>query len=77
MLTVRSKFSARAVLIVDGWQMTHTNLYELADDAPLSVTGVQIHTLARGYTYNLDSHTANHPPETEIPKAGYEAYTSF
>ncbi|MFN8464795.1 MAG: cyanophycinase [Caldilineaceae bacterium] len=70
-------FGAGSALIVDGWQMTHTNLYEHAEDAPLSVTGVQIHTLARGYTYNLDSHAANHPPETEIPKEGYEAYTSF
>jgi cyanophycinase len=70
-------FGAGSALIVDGWQMTHTNLYDHAEDAPLSVTGVQIHTLTRGYTYNLDSHAANHPPETEIPKEGYEAYTSF
>jgi cyanophycinase len=70
-------FGAGSALIVDGWQITHTNLYEHAEDAPLSVTGVQIHTLARGYTYNLDSHIASHPPESEIPKEGYEAYTSF
>ena len=70
-------FGAGSAMIVDGWQMTHTDLYEHADDAPLSVTGVQMHMLARGFTYNLDTHTANRPPETEIPKEGYEAYTSF
>lgn len=70
-------FGAGSAMLVDGWQITHTNLYEQAHDAPLSVTGVQMHMLARGYTYNLDSHTPNHPPETEIPKEGYEAYTSF
>jgi cyanophycinase len=70
-------FGAGSAMLVDGWQMTHTDLYEHAEDAPLSVTGVQMHMLARGYTYHLDSHTANHPPETEIPKEGYEAFTSF
>jgi hypothetical protein len=33
--------------------------------------------LAQGYTYHLDTHVANRPPETEIPKEGYEAFTSF
>jgi cyanophycinase len=70
-------FGAGSAMLVDGWQMTHTDLYEHADDAPLSVTGVQMHMLARGYTYNLETHTANRPPDTEIPKEGYEAFTSF
>lgn len=70
-------FGAGSALIVDGWQVTYTDLYEHADDAPMSVLGAQMHLLARGYTYNLDTHTAAHPPDTEIPKEGYEAYTSF
>ena len=70
-------FGAGSAMIVDGWQMTHTDLYEHAENAPLSVTGVQMHMLAQGYTYNLDIHVANRPPETEIPKEGYEAFTSF
>jgi hypothetical protein len=36
-----------------------------------------MHLLARGFTYNLDTHTANRPPDTEIPQEGYEAFTSF
>jgi len=70
-------FGAGSALIVDGWQMTHTNLHEHADDAPMSVLGVQMHILGHGYTYHLDTHNAKPPPETEIPKDGYEAFTSF
>jgi cyanophycinase len=70
-------FGAGSAMIVDGWQITYTDLHEHADDAPLSVLGAQMHLLSAGYTYNLDQHTAAKPPETEIPKEGYEAFTSF
>jgi cyanophycinase len=70
-------FGAGSAMIVDGWQITYTDLHDHADDAPLSVLGAQMHLLSRGYTFNLDTHTAARPPETEIPKEGYEAYTSF
>lgn len=70
-------FGAGSAMIVDGWQMSYTDLHEHADDAPMSVLGAQMHLLAKGYTYNLDTHTAARPTETEIPKEGYEAYTSF
>ena len=70
-------FGAGSAMIVDGWQVSYTDLHDHADDAPMSVLGAQMHLLARGYTYNLDTHTAAKPPETEIPKEGYEAYTSF
>lgn len=70
-------FGAGSAMVVDGWQMTHTDLYEHDEAAPMSVTGVQMHMLARGYTYNLDTHTAQQPPVSEIPKEGYEAFTSF
>jgi cyanophycinase len=70
-------FGAGSALIVDGWQVTYTDLYDHPDDAPMSILGAQMHLLAEGYTYNLDSHTPARPPDTEIPKEGYEAYTSF
>ena len=70
-------FGAGSALIVDGWQISYTDLHDHADDAPLSVLGAQMHLLSKGYTFNLDTHTAARPPETEIPKEGYEAYTSF
>lgn len=70
-------FGAGSALVVDGWQITHTDLYEHADKSPMSVLGVQMHILGHGYTYHLDTHTARRPPESEIPKAGYEQYGSF
>lgn len=70
-------FGSGAALIVDGWQMEATTLYDAAPDEPFQVTGVEVHTLGHGYTYNLDIHEAKSPPESEIPKAGYERYSSF
>lgn len=70
-------FGAGRGIIVDGWQITHSNLYERAADEALTVAGAQVHQLTHGYTYQLDQHVAQHPPESEIPRAGYEGYTSF
>ena len=70
-------FGFGSAMIVDGWQVSYTDLHEHADDAPLSVLGAALHLLSAGYTFNLDTHTAARPPESEIPKQGYEAYTSF
>jgi cyanophycinase len=70
-------FGAGSAMVVDGWQMSHTDLYEHAEDAPMSVLGVQMNILGHGFTYHLDSHEAKRPPESEIPREGYEAYTSF
>ena len=70
-------FGAGSALIVDGWHLQHTNIYEHDDNTPVSVSGVQMHILGHGYTYQLETHMARRPPESEIPRAGYEAYTSF
>ncbi|GIV69689.1 cyanophycinase [Caldilinea sp.] len=70
-------FGAGAALIVDGWQMEETTLYAAAADQPFRVSGVEIHTLGSGYTYNLDLHQAKSPPASEIPQAGYEKFSSF
>lgn len=70
-------FGAGSAMLVDGWQITHTDLYDHADDSPMSVLGVQMNILTHGFTYHLDTHVAKPPPETEIPQQGYEAYTSF
>lgn len=70
-------FGAGSALIVDGAQIEECDLYATPPDQPFRVTGVEIHTLTHGYTYNLDAHTVTRPPESEIPQAGYERYTSF
>lgn len=70
-------FGSGAALIVDGWQMEATTLYAAAPDEAFQVNGVEVHTLSHGYTYNLDNHKTQGPPESEIPQAGYEKYSSF
>jgi cyanophycinase len=70
-------FGVGSAMVVDGWQMAHTDLYDHADDGPMSILGVHMNVLGPGYIYQLDTHTAHRPAETEIPQAGYEAFTSF
>ncbi len=70
-------FGAGSALVVDGWQIDENNLYAAGFEEAFQLTGAEIHTLAHGYTYNLDTHQANRPPENDIPKAGYEKYSSF
>lgn len=70
-------FGAGSALIVDGAQIEACNLYDTPLDQPFQVSGVELHTLAHGDIYNLDTHEVKRPPESEIPQAGYEKYTSF
>lgn len=70
-------FGPGSALVVDGWRIEYSSIAEGDNNAALSVTGAQIHTLGQGFTFNLDTHLAEQPPESEIPHAGYEAYTSF
>lgn len=70
-------FGNGSALIVDGWQVEETALYAAEPDQPFQLAGVEIHTLTHGYTYILDEHQTKRPPESDIPQAGYEKYTSF
>ena len=70
-------FGPGSALIVDGWRIEYSGIAEGDPNAALSVTGAQIHNLGQGFTFNLDTHLAGQPPESEIPQTGYEAYTSF
>jgi cyanophycinase len=70
-------FGAGSALLVDGARIEECDLYATPADQPFHVTGVETHILTHGCTYNLDAHTAQRPSESEIPRAGYEKYTSF
>ncbi len=70
-------FGAGRGVIVDGWQITRTNLAERTDEDAILVEGAQIHELTHGYTYQLDQHTVRQPRDTEIPATGYERFSSF
>jgi cyanophycinase-like exopeptidase len=70
-------FGAGSALVVDGWQIDYGDFARAEPVASARVPGVATHLLGAGYIYNLDTHDVSGPPESEIPRAGYEEYTSF
>jgi cyanophycinase len=70
-------FGAGRGILVDGWQITHTNVAERAGAEALVVEGAQMHALTHGCTYQLDQHEVRQPRNTEIPETGYERFSSF
>lgn len=53
------------VTIVDGLEVTHSNVSESSLDQPLALTNVRLHILAKGYKYNLPKRIAETPQTKE------------
>lgn len=70
-------FGVGSALVVDGWQIEYGDFGADEPAPPAGGSGVATHLLGAGYTYNLDTHSVSGPPESEIPRAGYEEFTSF
>jgi cyanophycinase len=51
-----------SVMIVDGIEMSYTDIHLVADKAPLTIFGMRLHMLANGYAYNIQSRTPRLPP---------------
>lgn len=66
-------FGEQRVLIVDGGQISYTNAYADEHDEPISLLGVQLHVLAAGYTFNLDTRNALPPARTDMPTTAVPA----
>ena len=61
------------VYVVDGRNVTYTNIAEEAHDRTLSVFGVTVHQLSQGDTFDLRTRTAkNHPAEEIDEELGEE-----
>lgn len=63
-VTANAEFSvvgSRTVTVVDGREISHTNVSELKPDEPLAVIGVRLHTLAPGYRFDLRNRRAMIP----------------
>lgn len=69
-------FGGDNVLLVDGSQISDTNIHEAPQNSPVSVLGVQLHVLAAGYTFNLSELTAHPPQSSDIPQ-GEERESAF
>ena len=61
-------FGTDNVLVVDGSQITDTNIHEATDNRAVSVLGVQLHVLAGGYSFHLTDRTAHPPVAGDIPQ---------
>ncbi len=44
-----------AVILVDGQNIRHSNIAEIADGSPISVENIKVHILERGNQYNLQT----------------------
>jgi len=59
-------FGSGTALVVDGSALTHTSLHDVEEAAPASLLGVQLHLLALGCTYSIESHLATAPNPTDV-----------
>ncbi|MCB0045939.1 MAG: cyanophycinase [Caldilineaceae bacterium] len=75
--TTLEVFGRNSALIVDGSEITYTDVHKYEDDGPLSVLGVQAHVLGRAYTFNFDSRLVQPPDEGDIPPPTTTAQIAF
>jgi cyanophycinase len=48
---------SQTVTVVDGMNLSHTNVSELKPDEPLALTDIKLHILPKGYGFNMASRT--------------------
>lgn len=60
LLTVLGRGS---VMIVDGTEMSYTDIHRIPEQAPLTIFGMRLHVLSSGYQYNIGSRTPRLSPQ--------------
>jgi cyanophycinase len=60
-------FGQNSGLIVDGAEMSHTDVHEFRRSTPLSLFGAKIHVLGPHYTFDLQDRNPHPPPASDIP----------
>jgi cyanophycinase len=60
-------FGEGSILVIDGAGMSYTNVHEYQSETPISLLGVQLHVLGRGYMFSLDERTVHQPTTSDIP----------
>lgn len=63
-------FGQNSALIVDGAEMSHTDIHEFRRSTPLSLLGARVHALGANYTFHLQDRTAHPPVASDIPDRG-------
>lgn len=66
---VFSVLGSGTVMIVDGSEVSHTNIYAVNERAPVAICDLRVHTLTSGYGYNIESRRPIMPDPTapDIP----------
>ncbi len=61
-------FGRHSALVVDGSDVTYTDIADFRSTNPLSLLGMKIHALAADFTYQLQQRTAHPPAHSDIPQ---------
>jgi cyanophycinase len=61
-----------AVTIVDGAELTYSDIHHIPEQAPLTIFGLRMHVLANRYHFDLATRVPHLPTETSLhPEPGY------
>jgi cyanophycinase len=52
-----------SVMVVDGSDISHTDIHLVAEKAPLTIFDLRLHTLSAGYGYHIHTRTPRQPAE--------------
>ena len=66
-------FGAGSALVIDGADMSFTDVHEYEREEPISLLGVHLHELVYGYTFNLEARTVCPPLASDIPASSVPA----
>lgn len=64
-----------SVLIIDGTEMSYTDIHRVSDNAPLTIFGMRMHVLSTGYHYDIRTRTPalpTAPPPVPVETEGME-----
>jgi cyanophycinase len=57
-----------AVMMVDGLDISHTDIHLVADRAPLTIFDLRLHVLSHGYSYNIHTRTPRISDDVPLPQ---------
>lgn len=60
-------FGENSALVVDGADMSYTDVHEVRRDLPLSLLGTHLHVLGPGYRFDLNQRRPHPPQASDIP----------
>jgi cyanophycinase len=75
--TTMEVFGLNSALVVDGADITYTDVHAYEEEGPMSVLGVKVHVLGLAYQFNFDTRLVSPPAESDIPAPTTSAKSAF